>query len=604
MAQEQFGPYQLEELIGRGGMGEVFRAFDTVRKRTVALKRLPLRLGADPTFQARFRRESELAARLSEPHIIPIHDYGEIDGQLYIDMPLVSGIDLGDLLERDGALPPARAVDIVSQVAMALDAAHARGLVHRDVKPSNILIAQGSRGDQDFVYLVDFGVARSVGMVDTSLTATGSAVGTLDYMAPERFTGRADDARVDVYALACVLYEALTGRKPFAGDGLPVMMHAHLTVDPPAPSRLRSAIPAALDEVVARGMAKEPDDRYPSTARLAAAARAALEPAVANGRARGRTDDDRRRVPAPAAPHPSERGTAGHAARGRGAAELRHRAARPSGPARTWPTRGASAGSRVRRAWSSDRRCSRSGALLLVDFPDPDDDPDVFLDAVVADPTPFQASALVSLLGLLFLVHGLAGVAHMLRGRHVGMGQIGAGLLIASAILGNSYVFEVVVAVAAGEEFDRDQVLAVVSAAGVEPVAGARAAGGAGQRPRPHPPRGRAGAPRCDADVDPDPAGHLGRRARRARRERYRPEPAGAVGARHGAVRDPGDRHRDPHPAVLRRGLGEVDATRRRAGGATSRGRGRAGPNRDGPRDGRRRTVRGVAGLRHGTAGR
>ena len=222
VAQEQFGPYQLEELIGRGGMGEVFRAFDTVRKRTVALKRLPLRLGADPTFQARFRRESELAARLSEPHIIPIHDYGEIDGQLYIDMPLVSGIDLGDLLERDGALPPARAVDIVSQVAMALDAAHARGLVHRDVKPSNILIAQGSRGDQDFVYLVDFGVARSVGMVDTSLTATGSAVGTLDYMAPERFTGRADDARVDVYALACVLYEALTGRKPFAGDGLPV----------------------------------------------------------------------------------------------------------------------------------------------------------------------------------------------------------------------------------------------------------------------------------------------------------------------------------------------------------------------------------------------
>ena len=128
-------------------------------------------------------------------------------------------------------------------MALALDAAHARGLVHRDVKPSNVLIAQGSRGDQDFVYLVDFGVARTVGVVDTSLTATGSAVGTLDYMAPERFTGRADDARVDVYALACVLYEALTGRKPFAGDGLPVMMHAHLTLEPPAPSRLRSAIP-------------------------------------------------------------------------------------------------------------------------------------------------------------------------------------------------------------------------------------------------------------------------------------------------------------------------------------------------------------------------
>ena len=468
MPEEQFGPYQLQALIGRGGMGEVFRAFDTVRKRTVALKRLPLRLGADPTFQARFRRESELAARLSEPHIIPIHDYGEIDGQLYIDMPLVSGIDLGDLLERDGALPPARAVDIVSQVAMALDAAHARGLVHRDVKPSNILIAQGSRGDQDFVYLVDFGVARSVGMVDTSLTATGSAVGTLDYMAPERFTGRADDARVDVYALACVLYEALTGRKPFAGDGLPVMMHAHLTVDPPAPSRLRSAIPAALDEVVARGMAKEPDDRYPSTARLAAAARAALTPAVADGRPPA-APTTIVAVPAPAAPHPSERGTAGHAPVAAGAA--RSYGTGPHAVRSRAPVADSRRFSRISSAASMiiGPALLTAAALLVFGYPDPGDDQDVFLDAVAADPTLFQASALVSLLGVLFVVHGLTGLAHMLRGRYVGMGQIGAGLLIASTIVGKSYIFDVVVSVAAGEEFDRDQVLAVVSASEASP---------------------------------------------------------------------------------------------------------------------------------------
>ena len=469
VAQEQFGPYRLEELIGVGGMGEVFRAFDTVRQRTVALKRLPSRLGADAAFQARFRRESELAARLSEPHIIPIHDYGEIDGQLYIDMPLVSGVDLSELLERDGALPPARAVDIVSQVAQALDAAHARGLVHRDVKPSNVLIAQGPRGDQDFVYLVDFGVARTMGVVDTALTATGSAVGTLDYMAPERFTGRADDARVDVYALGCVLYEALTGRKPFTGEGLPGMLHAHLNVDPPAPSRLRSAIPPGLDEVVARGMAKDPDDRYPSAARLAAAARAALSAATDPGPSAA-PPTVIGAVPPPAAPLLAGPWTTGHAQTAVGGS--------PEGP-------GTGAHDLRRRTSLADsRRLNRIavaasmvlgpvlltvGTLVLLDFPDPDEDADVFLDAVAANATPYQASALMTVLGLLLLVVGLAGVAHLLRGRQVGVGQLGVALLIFSAFLGNSYAFEVVVVAAAQPDLDRDQALALLSAAGSSP---------------------------------------------------------------------------------------------------------------------------------------
>jgi hypothetical protein len=464
VAQEQFGPYRLEELIGVGGMGEVFRAYDTVRKRTVALKRLPTTLGADESFQARFRRESELAARLSEPHIIPIHDFGEIDGQLYIDMPLVSGVDLSELLERDGALPPERAVDIVAQVAMALDAAHARGLVHRDVKPSNVLIAQGSRGDQDFVYLVDFGVARTMGLADTALTATGSAVGTLDYMAPERFTGRADDARVDVYSLACVLYEALTGRKPFSGEGLPGMLYAHLNVDPPTPSRVRSAVPAALDEVVARGMAKDPDDRYPSAVRLAAAAREALAP----------------RPTAPpttigAVPPPTGPALAGPAPSGY-----------PQAPVVSSADAVGTGEHGLRRGGplSDSRRSSRimaatcmvlgpvlftAGPLLLVGFPHPDQDANVFLDAAVADAPRYEVAALVTVLGMLVLVPGLIGVSHMLRGPRVSVGQLGAGLLIASAFVGNSYTFDVVVAVAAREKFDRDQVLELLGEAGTSP---------------------------------------------------------------------------------------------------------------------------------------
>ncbi|MBW0091052.1 serine/threonine protein kinase, partial [Pseudonocardia sp. KRD-188] len=268
---EQFGPYRLEELVGRGGMGEVYRAYDTRRDRIVALKRLPAHLAADPDFRARFRKEAAIASRLTEPHIVPIHDFGEIDGRLFLDMRLVSGRDLSAVLAEEGPLAPGRAVALVAQVASALDAAHASGLLHRDVKPANVLVTG------DFAYLADFGVARAVdGSRDSALTATGATVGTLGYMAPERFLGDRVDHRSDVYALACVLVELLTGRGPFAGVSGPALMHAHLSTEPPAPSRTVPGVPPALDAVIARGMAKNPEHRYGSAGELAAAATAAV----------------------------------------------------------------------------------------------------------------------------------------------------------------------------------------------------------------------------------------------------------------------------------------------------------------------------------------
>ncbi|MEJ3657897.1 serine/threonine-protein kinase [Actinomycetes bacterium KLBMP 9759] len=275
-----FGPYDLQGLVGRGGMGEVHRAFDTEHRRTVALKVLPDALAADQRYVQRFRRESHATARLRDPHIIPIHRYGEIEGRLFIDMRLVDGADLGTVLAA-GPLAPERAVRIVEQTAQALDAAHADGLVHRDVKPSNILLT-----GQDFVYLVDFGIAYDGGVAADGLTATGTAVGTVDYMAPERFdggAGRTAGPAADVYSLACVLYEALTGARPFPGDGVLAAVYGHASLPPPRPSAQRPQLPAAFDDVVARGMAKDPAQRYASAGELAAAARAALGAAPPEG---------------------------------------------------------------------------------------------------------------------------------------------------------------------------------------------------------------------------------------------------------------------------------------------------------------------------------
>jgi serine/threonine protein kinase len=277
---EMFGRYELHELLGRGGMGEVYRATDTIRDRTVALKLLPKHLAEDESFKARFRREARLAARLNEPHIVPIHDFGEIDGQLFLDMRLVEGPDLGSVLAERGALPLDTAIDIISQVAAALDAAHESGLVHRDVKPSNVLLTGISDGDysKPFAYLVDFGIARSSAEEATSLTATSATVGTIAYMSPERIRGERGDRRTDIYALACVLYEALTGRKAFDGEVVAIM-YAHLHTPPPAVSALTPRSPPELDDVVRKGMAKDSEERYPTAGSLAAGARAALRAA-------------------------------------------------------------------------------------------------------------------------------------------------------------------------------------------------------------------------------------------------------------------------------------------------------------------------------------
>jgi serine/threonine protein kinase len=263
-----FGQYRLIELLGRGGMGEVWRAYDTVTDRIVALKVLPAHFAEDSVFQQRFRREAHAAAQLNEPHVVPIHTYGEIDGRLFVDMRLIEGRDLQTVL-AEGPLTPARAVQIIEQVAQAVHAAHEIGLVHRDIKPSNILL-----NDNDFAYLIDFGIARAAG--ETGLTATGGVIGTLRYMAPERFSTGQADARSDIYALACVLYECLTGSRPFPGDSLEQQLAGHLAVPPPRPSHSRRDVPARLDAVIATGMAKNPGERYPTTVELARAARDAI----------------------------------------------------------------------------------------------------------------------------------------------------------------------------------------------------------------------------------------------------------------------------------------------------------------------------------------
>ncbi|WLP90310.1 serine/threonine-protein kinase [Gordonia sp. NB41Y] len=286
------GHYRLEELLGRGGMGEVYRATDTRKERVVALKLLHSTLAGNSNFRDRFLRESRVAARLNEPHVVPIHDWGEIDGLLFIDMRLVGGADLRRLLTDSGALDPARAVMILGQVADALDAAHESGLVHRDVKPDNILVDV-----RDFTYLADFGLAQADS--DTRLTSTGAAIGSFGYMAPERFGSDEVGAAGDIYALACVLFESVTGTQPFASaTNIEQLITAHLHKQPPATG-------SPLDPVIARGMAKDPAARHATAGELIAAARAALEAPAPQG---GSAVSPPTVVPsAPTPPPPSER---------------------------------------------------------------------------------------------------------------------------------------------------------------------------------------------------------------------------------------------------------------------------------------------------------
>jgi YVTN family beta-propeller protein len=266
--EELFGPYRLEALLGRGGMGEVFRAFDTEYERVVALKRLPAQLTNDHEFRARFEQEAQLAAGLHNPHIIPIHRFGDLDGRLFIDMRFVDGFDVADLIKAVGPVSPERAVAITEQAAGALDAAHTAGLVHRGVKPSNLLIDRkvAESFDEslgDHVYLVDFAITDAHAATRShSLRRTEALFGSFEYMAPEQFDG-VIDKRADIYALACVLFELVTGQKPFQGTG-------------PVPSQIRPELGTVLDEVIDRATAKNPEDRYESAGELVVAARQAL----------------------------------------------------------------------------------------------------------------------------------------------------------------------------------------------------------------------------------------------------------------------------------------------------------------------------------------
>src|SRR4051794_24477321 len=254
-------------------MGVVYRAEDLRLGRKVALKLLASHATDDPRFRSRFLAESRLAASIDHAGIVPIYEAGESDGQLYIAMRYVEGTDLGSLLRREGPLDPERAVELVAQLGHALDAAHARGLAHRDVKPSNALVAR--EGAEEHVYLADFGLTERVATAG-GVTAADRLVGTVDYIAPERISGEPADGRADLYSLGCVLYEALVGEVPFPRDSEVAVIYAHLEEEPPRVSERRPGVPAALDAVVARAMAKDPERRWQSGGDLVAAARAAL----------------------------------------------------------------------------------------------------------------------------------------------------------------------------------------------------------------------------------------------------------------------------------------------------------------------------------------
>ena len=256
---DRIAEYRIDAVAGRGGMGLVYRAWQERLQRVVAIKVIAPALAADAAFRIRFERESTLAAQIEHPNVIPVYQVGDHEGLLFIVMRYVEGVDLSDLLRRSQRIEPRHAARIVSQVAAALDAAHTRGLVHRDVKPGNVLVS-GDPG-AEHVYLTDFGITKR--MADTSgLTASGMLVGTVDYLAPEQILGRRADARSDIYALGCMLYEVLAGTVPFPRETEVAKIFAHVNDAPEPLRRIAPAVPAELEAVVAKAMAKNPDDRY------------------------------------------------------------------------------------------------------------------------------------------------------------------------------------------------------------------------------------------------------------------------------------------------------------------------------------------------------
>ncbi|MGW6009487.1 serine/threonine-protein kinase [Streptomyces sp. NPDC055210] len=273
---KQIAGYRIEREVGRGGMAVVYRAKDLRLDRTVALKLLAPELARNDTFRKRFTYESRVAAAIDHPHIVPVFEAGETDGVLYIAMRYVAGRDLRHLLDKEGPLAITTATRIAVQVASALDAAHDHGLVHRDVKPGNILVAAGTDSDHpEHVYLTDFGLTKK-SLSLTGFTTVGQFVGTLDYVAPEQISGRPVDGRCDVYSLACVVYETLAGGPPFRRDDDMALLWAHQYDVPPAVSGKRPDLAGGVDGVLAKALAKSPDDRYGSCLAFVAALRAAV----------------------------------------------------------------------------------------------------------------------------------------------------------------------------------------------------------------------------------------------------------------------------------------------------------------------------------------
>jgi serine/threonine-protein kinase len=289
-----FAGCRIEAVLGRGGMGVVYRALQIDLRRPVALKVIAGDRATDSDFRERFEREARMAAAIDHPNVVPVHGAGEEDGELYLVMRYVPGSDLHGLIKRDGHLDGTRAAAVVSQIASALDAAHAAGLVHRDVKPGNVLLT-GS-GEAEHAYLSDFGLMRPFDP-DNPLTESGQWIGTIDFASPEQLQGEPVDARSDVYSLGCVLYAALTGTPPFPRGTVPATLLAHMHEPPPRPST--TGAPREFDRVIARALAKDPDDRYPSAGDLGRAALAAA-------RGEAVTESERSVAVGPAAPGAEE----------------------------------------------------------------------------------------------------------------------------------------------------------------------------------------------------------------------------------------------------------------------------------------------------------
>jgi serine/threonine-protein kinase len=347
------GGYRLTAEIARGGMGTVYKALDTTTQLPVAVKVIAAELAAQPGYDNRFRREVQAAAQLDEPHILPVLDSGEDDGRLFLVMPLVEGTDINTLLDTEGPMSPLDAVEVITAVASALDAAHAAGLVHRDVKPSNILRTTADR----FIYLIDFGIAQDSS--STRLTSTGTTLGTWAYMAPERFTDGAAGAAADIYSLTCVLSQCLTGQPPYPGESLPQQVHGHCYLPAPKPTGIRATVPVGFDEVIARGMAKNPHDRYRTCLELAVAARLALSGPSLPSAPTAKAGTQQQTPPAPSVPPKADQSSP--APRPRSSRPPRA----PGEPPRPWSTR------QLTAMITGVIAAGATGAALLIHQPTP-----------------------------------------------------------------------------------------------------------------------------------------------------------------------------------------------------------------------------------------